>query len=329
MNNWMTSIGITGLVACCGYVAEEGRESLLGVEIHDFGFDRYAVAFATFLLDSVKVIAAMIGTNALAAAGIAMAVVLLCITLLLSRLRLPSTIVLVFSVLFVLLRAPYILVHWQVPTLHVNGFLAQNAELTRGFPADTSRGKVAREVWRDLTCSYDRLRQFGAECGKGDESRAELTHWYERLVLHVLTLVIVLFVFYLTLTRVALRARIGRSWIALGRIVAPIAAATVALTVVMLPYVHAKVMPRVLYSNVEVFLNGAENGKRESVSGYLLHQGDDYVTLYEKIDPKQAAVTSYPVTRVNSIKTAATGSENLLEYHVHRTGPALADIGGE
>jgi hypothetical protein len=324
MPNWIKSLGVTAVVALSGYVAEMGRESLLGIQIHDFTFDRYATAFATFALDSLTILSDAVTQNLTSIAlvvviAIAVAVGVVAVQ---SRRRITTT-VLFASTLVLLLYGPYLIVEWEAPVLDVSGFLTQNANVERGFVHN--RKDVAALLWNGLTCRSDKLHQLGLLCRNDLNTGEAVDRWYQRLLGRVIAITAVFAMFELALSGASRKTRPRRVWVVAGYVVSPAVSVVTAMVVILLPYVHAKARPATGYATVAVCVKDhpCEKDHSQAVVGFLLHRDDSALTLYEQVDASHARVTAIPVSQIERIDTARASADTLFEYHVHLTATAL------
>ena len=329
MEKWLASVGLSGIIVSAGYTAEMGRESLLGIEVSDFSFGRYASAFASFLLDSIEIVSSHWFPSAIAALAVAAFFVLLtCIEARGATARL----VLSALALCVLIGSPFVLVRDEIPAVRIGRVLMKNATLSE-FGEDPRSG----EMWRNLLCAHDELGQLKCE-GKEPPYEAiyaqRLSTDYFVLLLQVAALSAALAGFSVLAGRVRAGSGSGTTSFLSSASLSAVMGALLVVDVLVLPYFHAKLLSNTTLPKVVITVEGADHAPNAPprtlandtcadggpVEGYLLHEGDRFVTVYQTICATQSVVTNLASSKVLTMKS--TGLDDVISYHIQLTTPA-------
>jgi hypothetical protein len=326
VKEWLTSVGLSGIILSAGYTAEMGRESLLGIEVSDFNFGRYASAFAAFLLDSIEIVS----SHWLGSALTALAVASLFVTL--SRLEPRGTtakLTLGALALCVLVGSPFVLVRDEIPAVRIGRVLMQNATLD-----EFGENLGSREMWRKLLCAHDLDHKLGCASKnppyhEGDTDQLKTDYFL--VLLKVAALGVALAGFGMLAGSVKADATPGATPFLSSRSLSAVMGALLVVDVLMLPYVHAKLLSNTRFPRVVIRFESAdlptskENTKDPcadpvgSAEGFLLHEGDRFVTLYQTICPTLSVVTNLAVSKLLTMKS--TDLDDAISYHIKLTGP--------
>lgn len=317
----LASLGVTGLLVVFGFLAEAGRESLLGVQFFDTSYERYAYASAYFCIHSLVLLIRVAASHPLVSLAVIALYGGVTYVLAFKRLTRASLILAVVAAVLVIgVRGGYLLASVQAPLYEVDGVLTRGASADRTF-AGTGAEQSAW-LWRALLCAHDARTPHRLGCEDHERVETTLVRWYGLHLAEVIGLVVVYAGFLYLTTGAARRAGHERVGGVTARVAGPFLALVVCGNALMLPYVHAKAAPRLDYKRVSVCLAGTDC-KQQLRQGFLLHQSSAGVTLYVQ-DEAQYAVESYASSVVSGIVHQPSSSLNVLEQHIQLTGDQQA-----
>ena len=315
VDKWLTSLGLSGFVAVCGYLGERGRESFLGLRLYDPEFSRYSDAFGAFVLDSATLVVSATQEHPLPTASVAIAGALVMVLLANAKqARAATVVVLLLSASYLAIRAGYLLIHVEVPTVALNGILVRNISLDSELADATGTAIVLR---RFILCRHDQEKRLS--CTDFERQGRAIERWYQDLLISEVALVFIAVVFWFSVMHTSKRVRVGRLWTVAGRLIAPMALGPVVITLLMLPYVHAKTLSPTTYPRVTIYYLAPDNVEK-TMDAFVLHRNGTQLTLYQNISARQYALTELPVSRVLLVQSQpSTTTLDVLDEHIQKS----------
>ena len=322
MSKWLTSLGLTGFIAMCGYLAERGREAFLGLEIKELDFTRFADAFGKFALDSARLLLEVLTEGWVAT--LSLGVVLALAANLVARprgSRAAALLAIAVCAGYLMIRASDLLVTTQAPVLAVNGVLTRYVSFDRDIPEPTG---TARALRNRILCAHDRGQRL--PCHEGERSLRPIERWYKDLLLSEVVLVVLSGLLVLLSTKTARRSRVRGGWMIGVRVATVMAIAPVLVSLLMLPYIYGKVLGSTTYPRASVYyLNEKDEPAR--MDAFILYQSSNKLLLYEILDAQRYVLTELPASRALAIRMQPQATSfDVLETHIGRTPQPPAAI---